>query len=328
MKPFARHFAVEDLAENVAIRRLFARWALPGEVCDAQRCLRIGIRAGYLSLYVRGQSVARVYQLGGTTRLAVHPVYVAGHKRNAFRSSDLDKRTATFDSDRVSASQIDSWIEIAETYAGSEKAFVDDLVAHNAGALDLEMGLPANTAERTAPRMDLVLAQQGSLVFWEAKCSDNSELRSRSAYKESPDGAYARGIRVIHQLRKYGAWMEADDCERKSEVARAYREVASVLTDLAERFEAPGEDARAVWREIASGPELQVTLPPGLVIGNYDALVQGRDAHFAGMAEINQGYLAVLRRHGVPIVEVASREASDCRLPLLVSGSVQPSPIP
>ncbi len=169
MKPFARHFAVEDLAENVAIRRLFARWALPGEVCDAQRCLRNGIRVGYLSLYVRGQSVARVYQVGGTTRLAVQPVYVAGHKRNAFRSSDLDKRTATFDSDRVSASQIDSWIEIAETYAGSEKAFVDDLVAHNAGALDLEMGLPANTAERTAPRMDW---------FWRSRAASYSGRRN------------------------------------------------------------------------------------------------------------------------------------------------------
>lgn len=122
--------------------------------------------------------------------------------------------------------------------------------------------------------------------------------------------------------------MEADDCERKSEVARAYREVASGLTDLAERFEAPGEDARAVWREIASGREPQVSLPPELVIGNYDALVLGRDPRFAGMAEINQGYLALLRRQGVSIVEVASREASDCRLPLLVSGSVQSSPIP
>lgn len=328
MKPFARHFAVHDLAENAAIRHLFARWALPGEVCDAQRCLRIGIRAGYLNLYVRGQSVARVSQVGGTTRLAVHPVYVAGHTRNAVRGSDLEKRTAVFDSDRVSASQIDSWIEIAETYAGFEKAFVDDLVAHNPGTLDLEMGLPANTAERTAPRMDLVLAQQGSLVFWEAKCSDNIELRSRSAYKESSDGAYASGIKVIHQLHKYGAWMETGDCERKIEVACAYRQVASVLADLAERFRAPGEDARTVWREMASGPELQVTLPPGLVIGNYDARVQGHDAHFARMAETNQGYLALLRRHGVPIMEVASAQASDCRLPLLVSGAVQPSPIP
>lgn len=303
MKPFARHFAVEELADNAAVRHLFARWALPGEVCDAQRCLRIGVRAGYLNLYVRGQSITRISRVGGATRLAVHPVYGSGHKRHAARPSDLDQRTVTFDSACVSAGQIDSWIEIAVTYAGAEKAFVDDLVAHNPGALDLEMALPANTAERKAPRMDLVVAQHGSLAFWEAKCSDNSELRARSAYRESSDGAYLGGIKVIHQLRKYVAWMEAGRSDRSCQVRQAYRQVASVLIGLADKFDVPGDAARAVWRELAPGAALEVILPPGLVICNYDALAQGRDAHFEKAAVANRPYLEVLRGHGVPLVE-------------------------
>jgi hypothetical protein len=211
--------------------------------------------------------------VGGATRFDVHPVYVAGHLRYEPRPAHLGDRSVPNDSAGVATAQIDRWIEVAASYAGAEKAFVDDLVAANPGTIDLEMGLPANTGERTAPRMDLVVAQSGgAIAFWEAKCGDNAELRARADYREDEHGKYLAGIHVIHQLRKYVSWMDVPNCDRRAEVAAAYRRTAAILLALADRFGVPGEAARAAWRELKVNTAAQVILPPGVVVGNYDAL--------------------------------------------------------
>ena len=93
--------------------------------------------------------------------------------------------------------------------------------------IDLEVALPADSTSqdkpRTAPRMDLVVAQVPhgrpvSIVFWEAKCSPNGDLRANTDYAEA-DGKHKSGPKVIHQLRKYKQWMDGDG--RVAEVGAA-----------------------------------------------------------------------------------------------------------
>lgn len=327
MKRFDRQFTVKALADDEAVRHLFSRWALPGQAIDAHRRLRIGIRAGYLNLYVRGQSVAKVSIVSRRTRFEVHPVYVEGCRKGELRPESLGTRAIARFSGDVTPAMIDQWITVAETYSGAEKAFVDDLVAANPGTIDLEMGLPANTGELTAPRMDLVVAQGGAVAFWEAKCSDNSELRARAAYAEDDKGRHLAGIHVINQLRKYCRWMAAPGCDRRAEVAQAYHDAARTLLDLAERFAPPGDKARAAWQGLADAGLPEVILPPGLVIGNYAALSgttaapsDTTDAPYARAGAGNAPYIATIRSHGATAFEVG-REGSRV-LPILTPGEV------
>ena len=328
MKRFDRKFTVKDLADDEAVRHLFSRWALPGQAIDPHRRLRIGIRAGYLNLYVRGQSVAKVSVVSGKTRFEVHPVYVGGCRKGEPRPESLGSRAISRFSGDVTPAMIDQWITVAETYSGAEKAFVDDLVAANPGTIDLEMGLPANAGERTAPRMDLVVARGSAVAFWEAKCSDNSELRAAAVYAEDDEGRHLSGIHVINQLRKYCRWMAAPGCDRRAEVAQAYRDAARILLDLAERFAPPGAEARAAWRGLTDAARPEVILPPGLVIGNYAALSgtttapgDTLDAPYKRAGTGNAPYIATIRNHGATVLEVG-REDSRV-LPLLTPGEVR-----
>ncbi|GEO01862.1 hypothetical protein NSE01_36940 [Novosphingobium sediminis] len=310
MKAFERKLVLGAWTDHPAIRHLFSRWDLPGRpACGG---LRIGIRAGYLNLYVRGQSVAKLTGGKQGAKLEVHPAYVEGLKKVPDRSQPKRRfdRYCRFASDSVSETDIDRWIATAATYSGAEKAFVDDLVAANPGTIDLEMGLPANPGELSAPRMDLVVAQDGDIAFWEAKCSNNPELRAEATYEETKEFEYVRGIHVIHQLRKYVRWMEHEQCDRRAEVAKGYRDAATILLKLADAFGRPGDEARAAWQMLADNPAPHVILAPGIVIGNYDALNQAKDAGCDRQATVNAQYIERIRsRHGAVVAEIPS---ADC----------------
>ena len=152
MPAFARSFAMKTLAQwdadkpGSAISQLFDRWALPGEKATSQAPLRLGLRDRYINFYVKGQSVAKLsYGLTGP-KLSVHSGYVAGQSRGSERDATLqsyEDYNAKALTDTVTAALVEGWIETAVTYASAEKRFIDDLVAANAGIIDLEMGLQA-----------------------------------------------------------------------------------------------------------------------------------------------------------------------------------------
>jgi len=314
MKPFERKLIIGDWTEHPAIRHLFSRWELPGRPSNGG--LRIGIRPNGLNLYARGQSVALLSGGQRSTKVSVSNLYSSGITRGTERSQAKGKGSRSFWSDEITCNQIDQWIATAATYSEPEKAFVDDLVAANPGTIELEMALPTNTGERSAPRMDLVLAQDGDIAFWEAKCSTNAELRARAAYRETDDGAYENGIKVVHQLRTYVRWMDFAGFDRRAEMAKACREVSGLLLIIADMFERPGDEARAAWRMLRDNPAPHVILAPGLAIGNYDALTRIRDAIYAQQGIANERYIETLRRrHGACVAEIPS---ADCAaLPLL-----------
>ena len=323
MPEFRRAFDCEKLAAwdrahpGNAVRALFDRWALPGERSDTQRPLRVGIRDGYLNLYAKGQSVAKLSTGRDGPAIDVHDAYVSG--RRAGEQGSAGQKYVTFDAaalaDPATTALVPGWIATAESHASAEKRFVDDLVAANPGVIDLEMGLPANDepgSDRVAPRMDVVVAQVDGgapgIAFWEAKCANNPELRI------SGDAA----PKVLGQLAKYVGWMTAD---RLVQVRQAYRRTAGVLLDLHALFRAADTSpCVAVWRALAATEAVSVVVQPGVVIGNYwpegstEGIASGRMAQAAASFARN-GHDTKITAAGVTLHEVA--DVSGAALPRL-----------
>ena len=349
MPEFARSFPVGALGTwdsdrpGNAVRSLFERWAMPGRAGTHEAPLRIGVRDGYVNFYVAGQSVAKLSCGRAGPNLSVHSAYVNERAKGAGDRGEAPSRQpyVSYKADTLAlpetAALISRWIATAKSYASAEKRFVDRLVEANAGVIDIEMGLPADdTAEgeqRTAPRMDLVVAQARdgepvSIAFWEAKCSINPELRASDPYREADDGKYEVGPKAIHQLRKYQQWMRAGN--RLGEVQAAYRAAANIMLGfwcIFGRKDVPAPECIGIWQSLVAPPAPEVVLPPGLVIGNYcpaghaagkpgEALLFGRRGESFGP------HRNELASHGVTVFEVASDQA-DHSLPLLSMGEVR-----
>ena len=287
MPAFARSFALEALAgwnadhPGNAVHLLFDRWALPGQKATNEAPLRLALRDGYVSFYVKGQSVAKLRWGRDGPSLSVHKAYVAGRHRKEARDgvqSTADYRCYDVGelADPSTAALVATWVETAETHALPEKRFVDDLVAANPGIVELEMALPASDmpgSVRTAPRMDLVVAQVRhdalpTIAFWEAKCATNGELRSRNNYHEHEDGSFT-GPRVLNQIGKYMRWMA--EKHRPAQLQQAYRNTAATLLEFRRMFCTSESTPECVhiWQTLATADPLPVIAQPGVVIANY-----------------------------------------------------------
>ena len=211
MSEFNRDFAFKDNHPKL-VKALFERWALPGEACCADKPLRLAIRNGYCNFYVKGQSVGKLLHSRTGFRVKVHKKYVHGVQDLQLQNGNSKSVYCSFTGENLKDDTcVDKWITNAQSYIGAEKCFVDDLCAANPNIIDLEMALPARIRGGSAPRMDIVALQGNTIVFWEAKCSDNSELRAENrAYEEDHQGKFVKGIKVVHQLLKYRKWLEHD----------------------------------------------------------------------------------------------------------------------
>jgi hypothetical protein len=243
MSKFKREFDVDraDEAlrapENAWFKDLLRCWRPGGDaraIPNAQRVpadhLRLAIRDGYLNFYRAGQSVANVRFVKNRLHWEIHNKYVYGPDKG--RNQDCLKITGGRFKNQEGADVeyrsdlLHDWILNANGYTDREKLFVDDLIAHRAGAIDLEAGLPADPelwAEKSAPRMDLVTVElcgdHYRLAFWEIKLVDNKEARCKNA-DEAP--------KVIEQLKKYEKWL----AKNRKFVCDAYRRCCSDLVKL------------------------------------------------------------------------------------------------
>lgn len=290
------------------------------------------IRKGYLNLYVKGQSVGELSLVRGCPRLRLHRKY----KSFLENGSSPDWSGSGSEYDVVDASElagaspdtVDAWVRTTETYAGDEKRFIDDLVAVTPGTIDLEMALPADLHlernERTAPRIDLVVAQGSQIAFWEAKCATNSELRSQAAYREWSDGGYGEGPHVLWQLRRYQRWMNGH--LRAVQVRDAYLEAARLLLWLAEIFSKRGPAIEAWQCFVAAGEKVSIVLPPGIVVAGYcptraDGRLRAENCANAAKLKSFDPHKARLGRHGATVVTVNAKPDRPV-LPELYSGAV------
>lgn len=191
--------------------------------------LRLAIRNGYVNFYRAGQSIAKVSLTAGRTPQArVHNKYVyglAGEGQSYVRltaagfhgkKEELRKYNGIAD--------LHGMIDNASRHLGAEKKFVDLIVARNPNVVDVEMALPAFSAERVAPRMDLValepVGDRWRIVFWEAKLVVDGRARCRGDVEP----------KVVQQLKQYTNWLEHG--EHRSLVAAQYQNACQVLVQL------------------------------------------------------------------------------------------------
>ena len=179
--------------------------------------LRLAIRNGYVNFYCGGQSIARV-SIGQRLTAETHEKYVTDAEVDGQRYVKLGSITP----------QIKEWVARSHGYQGIEKLFVEAVCAANGTLIDLEMALPSlsvlnrktGAAQLVAPRIDLVALEpsQGgwTVVFWEAKLTSDSRVRTRG---DAPE--------VVEQLAQYAEWFGRDG--KLDEVLRAYRNTCALL---------------------------------------------------------------------------------------------------
>jgi hypothetical protein len=252
MTDFSREFPIECLTdtvlkENSWFTGLLLRWHPAGDAVNSRtgdgkmmlaresvnkgklQNLRVAFRGGYMNFYCGGQSIAQVKFVRDQLRAKIHEKYVYGSKHDGQKYVTLTSKGFPEHSpgSLVPCNSISEWILNANPKIGTEKRFVDFVVAHNPNVIDLEMGLPAYSKipeERSAPRIDLVALEPCEgwwrVALWEAKLVGDGRARCRE--DEIPE--------VVGQLKRYTDWLS--DTVRASSVAEAYRINCGLLVGL------------------------------------------------------------------------------------------------
>lgn len=295
-------------AENPWWNDLLRLWR-PSGTDTGSHGLRLAVRDGYLNFYRLGQSIAKV-EVGrkGALRASVHTKYVTepgkagfgeGYARLQGRDFYLKGSPQPWQAYEGPEQLIEATRRVNgagdhKGYAGVEKRFVDQLVAANAGVIDLEMALPAWGEQKTAPRMDIVALEQtvagAQVVFWEAKLVGDSRIRcaaGRAKTDEVPE--------VLAQLARYRMFLRQS--EHQSLVTNAYGAAARVLLRLRDLAAEVGNDVSLgeIIHQCAHA-EVSVDPRPRLVVFKPD----GFSAHPASEAAWKVHH-ATLTRENVPL---------------------------
>ena len=110
-------------------------------------------------------------------------------------------------------------------FTGKERQAVQYLANNVSRIVDIEIDfegeLKQNASKKSVPRIDMVaITNKGTLVFFEAKLFNNSEIRS----KKTP--------RVVSQLQKYQKIIS----QKGNEIISAYQEQLNIYTQLKGKF--------------------------------------------------------------------------------------------
>jgi len=190
--------------------------------------LRLAVRNNYLNFYHQGQSVARVAMTRtGKPVAKVHVKYAFGPDEQAQEYATLTGTEITRPNGKTSLpyqgiDTLNEWIDRASCYKGTEKTFVEEVVADNPEVIDLEMGLPAWSGYKTALRMDVVAVERRdrklNIVFWEAKRMSDARIKSRT----DPE--------IFTQIQNYKNYVEAG--HHRDDIVEAYRRSCATMVQL------------------------------------------------------------------------------------------------
>jgi len=250
---FSREFPIDLLTkavlqETLWFTELLRRWHPAGDAArtclddtkdalardqvsneDKFQNLRVAFRGGYMNFYCGGQSIAEVSFGRNGLQAKIHVKYVYGSNGSGQDYVTLTSKGFPEQGTGrlVAYESMEEWISNANDKIGTEKRFVDLVVAHNPNVIDLEMGLPANSeipGERSAPRIDLMALEACEsgwrIVSWEAKLVGDG--RARCSGEKLPE--------IVGQLSNYTTWLSASNHEEI--VANAYQENCSLLVKL------------------------------------------------------------------------------------------------
>jgi hypothetical protein len=214
---------------------LLKLWRPSGSTAE-DHGLRLAVRNNYLNFYSKGQAIARVgFNHACQPYLETHVKYAFGPDEEIQACARLEGTVIRHPNSEKQLnyngeSTLREWIDQAQEYAGTEKQFVDKLVADNPAIIDLEIALPARGVGETAPRMDCAgLEREGNvirIVFWEAKMIGNGGLKSLSEPA------------VVRQVRRYHDYL--NDSERAQNFVLAYRNVCCLLQEFRKMADVPG----------------------------------------------------------------------------------------
>ncbi|MFZ2493005.1 MAG: hypothetical protein WA208_16095, partial [Thermoanaerobaculia bacterium] len=151
--------------------------------------LIIGVRDEYLNVYWQGQSLFKVSLVHGKVAATTHPKYLLNPDLAGQVSLDVETGGFAALKDDAIATTWEPGVTLgrmkraAALYAGGEKKGVQATATTHPDTLDVEIAFPASeVTDQSVPRLDLALLEdtgaESRLVFWEAKCFANPELRS------------------------------------------------------------------------------------------------------------------------------------------------------
>jgi hypothetical protein len=233
--------------------------------------LYIAIRKEYINIYYQGCSIFKISYKKGPLVFETHYKYLVHPNMNHPLISWEGESPAV--EDRVSEIFINKFDlgllkKSSCAYAEPEKVGVHSILKSNKNVVDVEIALSHESENETddeeqnpkgkqvADRIDFAAIQRKDgkpcIVFFEAKCFENGELRSQ---KLEPA--------VIKQIEKYETFIE----KYRPDLEESYRTVCRNIVDLV-----PPDRYDPLVKEVADSPE-QLTVDPHvrLVVFGYDA---------------------------------------------------------
>lgn len=296
--PDHRWHALKELTDSASSnlwKDLLSLWR-PSGSSSGRYGLRLAIRDCTMNFYRLGQSISCVrFDRNKSPYFEIHAKYVRPEiKSDAY--ARVHGATVRFpDGSKVAYAglpMLKSWIEASDRHKDAEKVFVDELLAHNADAVDVEMGLPGDAGASGARRIDLVVLESAHgtefIVPWEVKLISNSSLKCKDPTDDDMP-------KVRKQLRVYREFL-SDDI-RKGEVASAYHDTCQMLrgfhTNASRWFTIP--DLGSVIMKSSMEPPF---------VEDFARLVVFDDGSYSRAAWSD--HEAVLRGKQVPLVVVSA----------------------
>jgi hypothetical protein len=220
--------------------------------------LFVAVRDGSVNVYSRGASLLKLSLRDGRLVGQLHPKYLLRPDADGYvevRDGRADTSPATLINLDVTDPAL--LARAALPWSGAEKSGVHEVLRANETVLDVEAALV--TPEGVTRRVDFVNleARDGviKLVFYEAKCFDNPELRARD--KAPP---------VLAQLDAYEALL----IDQERDVLGAYRDAIEAFLSLqGAALRRPSRDA--LMRQVRAGTRLVLDPKPRLYVFGFDA---------------------------------------------------------
>lgn len=275
MSGFSRGFERLDEFCNALSDARDTRWhdlvsyCRPAGTSSGYDGLRLVVHDDILHFYRQGQRVAEVAYSGTRFTWKAHREYVVnlGSVSRDYPNIVAATETPRPDKDvQYRPGGVEHVIARAGSHVGPEKSFVDDLVAHNANIIDLEMGW--SRGEQQQQMIDLVNLEvrdrSAKVVLWEAKVSTNDELTHPDARKpkaeDEPPYKY-----IFDQIDAYRKRLETTG--NRAAVINAYIQSCKTLTGI-HRAAGSDQSLSKDIRDIADGKitDIEVDTAPRAVV--------------------------------------------------------------
>lgn len=224
----------------------------------------VAVRAGYLNVYRKGNSLVRLDLKDGRPVGSVHYKYLLRPDVKPEYVAVVDGRPLIAAHEALfipDLSDVGALKKAAEPYSGVEKSGVHAIIRSNPNVVDVEIAFGGVSGEgaASAPRVDFAALREGPdairLAFYEAKDFSNKELRAA----EGP-------APVVGQVERYGRLLAAN----RTAVEDAYRRVFEAL--LAMEGEGIRNEVRdRLMRAVLDGSKpFMVDPDPWLVVFGFD----------------------------------------------------------